>query len=301
MSAWLNQHLHALQVAWQRLWSRPLGALMTIALIALMTSLPTLAHVIVGNVATMLGQLNPEPKLSVYLKTGAGDAEVSAVENKLRNAAQVASFRFVSKDDALKELVSAGIGDAVSTLEKNPLPHAFVISPKTIAPDALAVLQKELLTWPEVEQVSLDSDWARKLSAMVTFAKRIVLFLTGTLGVALVFVMANTIRLQILNQREEIDVSRLIGATPNFIRRPFLYFGIMQALLGGLLGLALVTLGIYALNRAIEPFTQLYAGEFLFRGLNTELSIDVIGALILLAVVSTSLAVWRSLKQLSTA
>ena len=300
MSAWLNQHLHALQVAWQRLWSRPLGALMTIALIALMTSLPTLAHVIVGNVATMLGQFNPEPKLSVFLKLTASDAEVSAVENKLRGANQVAGFRFVSKDDALKELASAGIGDAVGTLEKNPLPHAFMVTPKTIAPDALASLQKELLAWPEVEHVTLDSDWARKLSAMVIFAKRIVLFLTGILGVALVFVMANTIRLQILNQREEIDVSRLIGATPAFIRRPFLYFGIMQALLGALLGLALVALGIYGLNRAIEPFTKLYAGEFLFRGFNWELGIGVIAALIFLAVVSTSFAVRRSLIQLNT-
>ena len=300
MSAWLNQHFHALQVAWQRLWSRPLGTLMTIALIALMTSLPTLAHLIVGNVATMLGQFNPEPKLSLFLKTTAGDAEVSAIENKLRSANQVASFRFVSKDEALKELVSAGIGDAVGTLEKNPLPHAFMVTPKTIAPDALAILQKELLTWPEVEHVALDSDWARKLSAMITFAKRIVLFLTGILGVALVFVMANTIRLQILNQREEIDVSRLIGATPAFIRRPFLYFGIMQALLGALLGLALVALGIYGLNHAIEPFTKLYAGEFLFRGFNLDFGAGVIAALIFLAVVSTSFAVRRSLKQLNT-
>ncbi|MEO6023876.1 MAG: permease-like cell division protein FtsX [Burkholderiales bacterium] len=299
MSAWLNQHFHALQVAWRRLWSRPLGAFMTIALIALMTSLPTFAHVVVNNVAAMLGQLNPEPKLSVYLKTTAGDVEVSAIENKLHHASQVASFRFVSKEAALKELESAGIGDAVSTLEKNPLPHAFVILPKTTEPNALALLEKELRGWPEVEHVSLDSDWARKLSAMITFAKRSVLFLTGILGIALVFVMANTIRLQILNQREEIDVTRLIGATPAFIRRPFLYFGIMQALLGGLLGLALVALGIYALNRAIEPFTQLYAGEFLFRGLNLELSIGVIATLILLAVVSTSLAVTRSLRQLS--
>ena len=150
-----------------------------------------------------------------------------------------------------------------------------------------------------METVELDSDWARKLSAFVEFGKHAVFFLTLVLGLALVFVMANTIRLQIMNQREEIDVSRLIGATPRFIRRPFLYFGIMQAILGGLLAIGLVALGVYGLNQATEPLVKLYAGEFSFRNPDWPFGAAIIFALVVLAMFSAGLAVRRTLRSMA--
>ena len=296
MSAWLNQHLHALQVAWGRMFAHPIGSLFTILVIGLVASLPAFAYLVVNNVAELAGKLDPEPKLSFYLKTIASEAEIAAVKQRLNSTANISNARFISKDQALEELQSAGIADVAKTLEQNPLPHAFIIKPKSIVPAELDVLKKEIASWTEVETVEFDSDWARKLSAFVEFGKRAVFFLTLVLGLALVFVMANTIRLQIMNQREEIEVSRLIGATPSFIRRPFLYFGIMQAILGGLLAIGLVALGIYGLNEATAPLVKLYAGEFSFRNPDWEFGVAIIAALIVLAMISSSLAVRRALR-----
>jgi cell division transport system permease protein len=298
MSAWLNQHLHALQIAWQRLVAHPIGSLFTILVIGLVASLPAFAYLVINNVASLAGRLDPEPKLSLYLKTTAGDTEVAAVKQRLAATANIANARFVSKQAALEELESAGIADVAKSLEQNPLPHAFVVKPQSIEPAALDELKKQIAAWTEVETVELDSDWARKLSAFVEFGKHAVFFLTMVLGLALIFVMANTIRLQIMNQREEIDVSRLIGATPSFIRRPFLYFGIMQAILGGLLALGFVTLGIYGLNQATAPLVKLYAGEFSFRNPDWEFGAAIIGALVLLAMISAGLAVRRALRSM---
>jgi cell division transport system permease protein len=299
MSAWLNQHLHALQIAWRRMFSRPVGSLFTILVIGLVASLPAFAYLVVNNVSGLAGKLDPEPKLSFYLKTTAGDGDVSAVKQRLNVTANIASSRFVSKQDALEELESAGIADVAKTLEQNPLPHAFIVKPKSIASAELDLLKKEIASWVEVETVELDSDWARKLSAFVEFGKRGVFFLTLVLGLALIFVMANTIRLQIMNQREEIEVSRLIGATPSFIRRPFLYFGIMQAILGGLLAIGLVALGVYGLNEATAPLVKLYAGEFFFRNPNWQFAAAIIFALIALAMFSAGLAVRRTLRSMT--
>ena len=298
MSGWLNQHFHALQVAWRRMLAHPIGSLFTILVIGLVASLPAFAYLVVNNVASLAGKLDPEPKLSIYLKTSAGEPEVAAVKERLSATANIAESRFVSKDAALAELESAGIGDVARTLEENPLPHAFVIKPKSIEAAALDELRKKIQSWAEVDVVELDSDWARKLSAFVEFGKHAVFFLTLVLGLALVFVMANTVRLQIMNQREEIEVSRLIGATPSFIRRPFLYFGTLQAVLGGLLALALVTLGIYGLNQATAPLVKLYAGEFSFRNPNMEFGAAMIVALIVLAMFSAGLAVRRTLRSM---
>ena len=298
MSAWLNQHFHALQIAWSRLFAHPIGSLFTILVIGLVASLPAFAYLVVNNVASLAGKLDPEPKLSIYLKTSVGEPEVAAVKERLSATANIAESRFVSKDAALAELESAGIGDIARTLAENPLPYAFVIKPKSIEVAALDALKTKIQSWAEVDGVELDSDWARKLSAFVEFGKHAVFFLTLVLGLALVFVMANTIRLQILNQREEIEVSRLIGATPSFIRRPFLYFGAMQAVLGGLLALGLVTLGMYGLNQATAPLVKLYAGEFSFRNPNMEFGAALIVALIVLAMFSAGLAVRRALRSM---
>lgn len=299
MSAWFNQHLHALQIAWRRLSGHLIGSLFTIVVIGLVASLPAFAYLVVDNVAGLAGKLDPEPRLSIYLKTTAGEPEVAAVKERLATTATIADSRFVSKEAALAELESAGIADVAKTLEQNPLPHAFVIKPKSIEPAALEAMKERIQSWTEVDVVELDSDWARKLSAFVEFGKHAVFFLTLVLGLALVFVMANTVRLQILNQREEIEVSRLIGATPSFIRRPFLYFGMMQAILGGLLALTLVALGIYGLNQATAPLVKLYAGEFSFRNPDVKFSAAMIFALVVLAMFSAGFAVRRTLRSMA--
>ncbi len=144
MSGWLNQHFHALQIAWRRMFAHPIGSLFTILVIGLVASLPAFAYLVVNNVASLAGKLDPEPKLSIYLKTSAGEPEVAAVKERLSATANIAESRFVSKDAALAELESAGISDVTKTLEENPLPHAFVLKPKSIEAAELDELKKKI-------------------------------------------------------------------------------------------------------------------------------------------------------------
>ncbi len=130
-----------------------------------------------------------------------------------------------------------------TTCQRNPLPDAFVATVEDNRPEWLESLRVEAGGWPKVEHVQLDSEWARRLDAALRVGRTLTLLLAALLACALVAVTFNTIRLQILTRREEIEVSKLIGATKPFIRRPFLYFGAIQGLAGGLTAWLVVAAG----------------------------------------------------------
>jgi cell division transport system permease protein len=171
----------------------------------------------------------------------------------------VRSVRYVPRDEALKQLAErTGLGDVAASLPENPLPDAFVVEPRDAAPQALEGLRDELRKWPNVAQVELDAQWARRLEAGLALARLAVWLLAALFAFALVAVTFNTIRLQILTRREEIEVAKLIGATDPFIRRPLLYFGSLQGLAAGLAAWAIVAVSLYWLNGGLASLSQLY-------------------------------------------
>ncbi len=262
MSIWLNQHLHALQLALRRLLRHPLATLLSTLVIGLAASLPAAGFLALTDLDALAGRANPEPQLTVFMTPQASAADAQAIQAKLGAHPGVVSAQFVSKEAALDQMKSSAIGDVIQSLEANPLPDAFIVRGKDASASALEQLRGEVAAWPRVESVQLDSDWAKKLQALVGFGKRAVLLLAIALAAALVAVVANTIRLQILNQREEIELSQLIGATDSFIRRPFLYFGALEALLAGALALGLVAIGFHQLNASLGELARLYASDF---------------------------------------
>jgi cell division transport system permease protein len=157
---------------------------------------------------------------------------------------------------------STGLADVTGGLTQNPLPHAFIVYPKSNDIKALETLRDELKKWSKFEHVQLDSAWVRKLEALLKFGRLAVLILAILLSFALVAITFNTIRLQILTQRDEIEVSKLIGASNSFIRRPFLYFGLAQGLLGGATAWLIITVSLSLLNINLADMTQLYASSF---------------------------------------
>jgi cell division transport system permease protein len=150
----------------------------------------------------------------------------------------------------------------IGSLSQNPLPDAFIVHPKPSGAQALEGLRAELAKLPRVEKAQLDSAWAYKLEALLKFGRVLVLILASLLSLALVAITFNTIRLQILTQREEIEVSKLIGATNSFIRRPFLYFGAIQGLLGGIMAWLIISISLLLLNHQVVALAQLYASQF---------------------------------------
>jgi cell division transport system permease protein len=185
------------------------------------------------------------------------------VETRLKSIPQVRNVKFVPRDEALAEMKrTTHLGDLLSSLDSNPLPHAFTVSPVANDAAALAVLRAELMALPKVEYVVMDFEWAQKLARFALFAEHLVSLLALILAAAVVFVTGNTIRLQILTQRDEIEVSQLIGATRRFIRRPLLYFGAIQGFAAGLVALAIVGATQNWVSSEMQALTILYAYDF---------------------------------------
>lgn len=266
MMNWLALHGRAIFLALRRLLRQPLGTVLSALVVGIALSLPAGGYLLLDNVATLARGVSGTPEISLFLVQDANDAQVRALEQRLRRESRVASFRHVSPDEALQQLAQSGLGDVLGGLQGNPLPHAFVVTPRGDDPLAYEVLEARFSEWESVEHVQLDSAWIERLYALIGLGKSTVLLLAGLLGFALVIVTFNTIRLQIMTQRPEIDVSRLLGATDPFIRRPFYWFGSLQGLLGGLVALGTVWLTVEALSGPVESLATTYGAVFVLSG-----------------------------------
>ena len=167
------------------------------------------------------------------------------------------------RDQALLELKqSSGLADVVDSLPQNPLPDAFIVTARDNAPRALEALREEIRQWPRVAHVQLDAAWARRLDAVLRLAHLVVAIVGILLALALIAITFNTIRLQVLTRRDEIEVIKLIGATDAFIRRPFLYFGALQGAVGGAVAWLIVSGGVYLINSNLGELSHVYASLF---------------------------------------
>ena len=254
MRAWLRQHRQALARAVPRLGL--LNALVT----GIALALPAGGYALLESVRAVTGRLAIEPQISVFLdaKRGSPDALAAA----LKRDSRVSRVRFVPREQALKELAAVqGMPELVAALGRNPLPDAFVV---TASDETLEALAADLAKLPGVAQVQADALWARRLASLARLARTALWLLAGVLGAALIAVTFNTIRLQILTQRDEIEVSKLIGASDAFIRRPFYYAGLLQGFAGGVLALAIVASALALLNYEVRPLAESYGSGFRF-------------------------------------
>ena len=271
MKAWLWHQLDALGTTLARFARAPVVALLNFGVIGVALALPVGLYVALDNLQGLTRSIASDPQLSIFLSLDAGRADVDGIASRLRRHSAVRESRYISRDAALKELkASTGLADVVDSLPGNPLPDAFVVVPRDPAPGALESLRDEIAKWPKVTHVQLDAAWARRLDAGLRVARLAVWILATLFAFALVAVTFNTIRLQILTRREEIEVSKLIGATDAFIRRPFLYFGALQGLAGGLTAWAIIWVGIYLLNGGLADLSRLYATRIELSHLGVE-------------------------------
>ncbi|MBI1395453.1 MAG: FtsX-like permease family protein [Betaproteobacteria bacterium] len=269
MRAWLREQVLAFLDALSRIRRQFLTAILNVLVIGVALSLPVGLYVVLNNVSGLIQRGTTEPQLTLFLDTAATQADTDAIRQRLKESPDVQGFEFVPKDKALAQLQSSsGLADVREELGENPLPDAFIVSGRATRATALEKLRDETAKWPHVELAQLDSVWARQLEAGIRVGKAFVAMLAIVLGVALVAVTFNTIRLQILGRREEIEVSKLIGATNSFIRRPFLYFGALQGVLGALFSWGLVSLALALLERQLGVAISALSDSGQLRGLS---------------------------------
>ncbi|MDD5056310.1 MAG: permease-like cell division protein FtsX [Sideroxydans sp.] len=274
----LLEHLRVLRHTLQRLLLTPNATLLNILIIGIALSLPVGGYVLLKSVQLLGAQISGTPQISVFLATGTSDGDIERIGDKLKQHAAIQRIEFVPRALALKKLQqSSGLSDVIGGLSQNPLPDAFIIYPKDDSVAALEALRDELNAWQHFEHVQLDSAWIHKLEALLNFGRTAVAILAALLSFALIAITFNTIRLQILTRREEIEVSKLIGATDAFIRRPFLYFGLTQGLLGGIAAWLLVAASLQLLNYQVGALAQLYASNFSLQHLSAGDSLTLLG------------------------
>lgn len=262
---WVTRHFQTLVGTLGRLARQPGGTAMTTAVIGIALALPAGLHLLVSNLSTLSGQWDDSVELSVYLEPGISLEKAREVADQVRAMPGVDEVEFVSADDALATFKeNSGLGPTLDALADNPLPHMIALrpAPERSDPDALEVLAGELEALPGADLVQADTEWVRRLYAMLDVARRIVMLAAAMLAVGVVVIVGNTIRLDIQNRRDEIEVTKLIGATDGFIRRPFLYLGFWYGLAGGLLALVIVEAGLMMLAGPVSRLAGLYGSGF---------------------------------------
>lgn len=301
MKAWLAHHRHSFGSAIERLSQAPLATLFTALVIGVAIAMPAGLYLVLGNIKAVAGTTAPRTEITVFFKLNFSETGARQLDHTLQQDALVASTRFVSRDEAMQRLIKLGLGDIAAGLPANPLPHALILTPRDPSPAGLNTLAEALRKRPEVDRVNLDSGWAHRLNAFLQLGDRLVWLLAGLFGLALAAITGNTIRLQIYAQRDEIEVARLIGATDRFIRRPFLYFGGLQGLLGGLAAWALLSLAFALLQDQVAELAAAYGSRFALIGLSWLDGIALLAASGLLGLIGAFYAVAHTQRALRLA
>ena len=295
MRNWLYLHFRAFALALKRLFGQLFGTLLSTLVMGIALTLPAGGFILLDNVSALARGVSGTPEISIFLDNDVDSAQIDAIKRNLQDEPQLAGFSFVSSEDALKQLESSGLGDVLAGITFNPLPDAFVVTLKGDDPVLFDALSAKMRGWPGVAHVQLDSAWVKRLAALLELARVMMLGLSVLLGVALVIVTFNTVRLQILTQKSEIEISRLLGATDRFIRRPFYWFGVLQGVLGGLIALAAVWGGIIALTAPVAKVAKTFSVEILLVGPGWKESLAIIGLAAALGWLGTAISVRRHL------
>ena len=285
-------HFEAAKNAVHQLFKQPLATLLILVMLAIAMSLPLALYLGVQSSQAVLGKLNESPQITLYMEQNADEADSAVVKELLAADKRIEKSEFIGKAQGLSELqTSMGEQDIVSMLDSNPLPDAFVVSPKPGGtPSEMQALRQDLAKLPMVESAQLDTEWMQTLYQIDDFVQKVLAFLSVTLSVAFVLVAHNTIRLQILSRKEEIEITKLLGAPSSFIRRPFLYQAVWQSLLAAGLSLALCAWLIHATQPLVAQIFRPYGLNIEWRFFHTWEWLSVCGIVAALGIAGAWLA-----------
>ena len=279
ISIWFARHVGTSVASLGRLIRQPFSSFMIVLVIAVTLALPAAINLIVKNAQTISGSWDNALDFSVFLKQDLPESEAEGLARLIEQRADVDSVEFISATQALREFKEqSGFGGALDQLPDNPLPHALVVRPSASNTSAsMILLQEELGNLPESEHVQVDTEWVQRFHAILDIVRQAIAIGAALLGIAIIVIIGNTIRLDIQNRREEIEVTKLIGGTNAFVRRPFLWTGFWYGLFGGLMALALVYYGLFLLEGPVARLAGLYQSYIAIASMNLTEAAAIVG------------------------
>jgi cell division transport system permease protein len=293
VAAYGARHAHAFLSSLGRLSRTPFATAMTLLVIALALSLPMAVNLLIHNAQLATGGFAAARDMSVYLKTDTSLSTAKQIASKARGRGDIAEVSVVSSAEALLEFQEfSGFGAALDALQDNPLPHVLIVRPHASADLAQTTtdLRRYFTAWPEVELVQIDSTWINRFAGILVLLRQLAIVSAVVLGLGVLAVIGNSIRLEILNRRAEIEVSQLVGGSNAFVRRPFLYTGLLYGLFGGFLAILILALCVMTLRPSVANLAALYGSSFTLAGLRAS----QIGILLLSGTILGWLGAWCS-------
>lgn len=263
--AYLLNHAHGLFSSLGRLSRAPFTSSMTILVLAVAIALAGCFYIVVANIQQLTGNLQASNQMSLFLKEHISEASGQKMVEHLAKNANIETIKFISKQQAMDEFkVNSGFGEALNALDHNPLPNVIQVLPKNVldSREALDDLMADFKKMPEVEFVQVDMQWVERLQAIMRIASRGVTVVGVLLGFAVTFITGNTIRLELHNRRDEVFISKLVGATHAFIQRPFLYTGFWLGFIAGFSAWLIITIMLLILETPVEKLSSLYNSSF---------------------------------------
>ena len=295
------RHTQALLGSVGRLARNPFATALTLLVIGLALALPLALNLFVTNAQSATGGFVDAVDMSVYFKTDVALAKAQQLAADARQRAEVAEVKLIPADKALDEFRTySGFGAALEALKENPLPHVLHLRPKpeSSSPGALESLRRYFAAWPEVDIVQIDSEWVLRFNAILDVLRRLLVITAILLAAGVLAVIGNTIRLEILNRRAEIEVTKLVGGSNGFVRRPFLYTGVLYGLGGAVLGWLIVEAAVAILGQPVATLAQLYGSRYSLQGPTGNEILIVLGAGIVLGWLGAWISAARHLRSI---
>ena len=301
LRSYFGDHLRVSLVSLGRLYARPAATFMTAAVIAIALALPVGLYIALDNVGKLSSGWDGSTQISLFLHTHVTKQDALKLMARLQKHKHIKKIEFIDKEQGLKQFKEiSGFGDALKYLDNNPLPIVLVVHPKTIGdhPESATSLVNELGKNKLVELAQLDVQWVKRLYTFLEIANRIIWVISTMLAIAVLLIIGNTIRLDIQTRREEIEVSKLIGASDAFIRRPFLYTGLWYGLIGGVLAWSITMISLMLMESPIHKLALLYHSDFRLSGLGFENTLFLILISCFLGLTGSWIAVSQHLKEI---
>jgi len=300
LTIWFTRHVSTSIGSLGRLFRQPFASLMIILVIAVTLAIPASLNLIVKNAHSISSGWENALDFSVYLHRDVSESDAASIANLILQRADVASVELITAGEALTEFKAlSGFGKALDHLTENPLPHTLVVRPSSASTaQSMVLLQEELGNIPEADIVQVDTEWVQRFHAILDIVRQAIVIGASLLGIAIVIIIGNTIRLDIQNRREEIEVTKLIGASNAFVRRPFLWSGFWYGLFGGLLAVGLVHLGLFLLEPTVARLAGLYQSSIVIMSLSAVEMLALLGTGIALGLVGSWSAAARHMRRI---
>ena len=298
MKVWLAHQLEAASLALRRLAAAPVNSLLSLLAIGVALALPAGGQMLLANALHLAGTTSAVPQISIFMAGNAERRASAEIESRLGKYGGIKQVQFLSREETLARMkANPGLRDVIEALPANPFPDAFVVTATDERPEAMEKLAVEFRQWPKVEHVQLDSAWVRRLDALLKLGRTAVMLLGTLLGAGLIAICFSIIRMQVLMHRAEIEVSRLLGATDGFVERPFLYYGVLLGLGGGVVAWLLVGAAAWWLRAPLGELVRLYDLTLVLQSLDERDSALLLGFAAGLGWLGAMISLQQHLKQ----